>query len=130
MCFRYNPQRSLGQSLKWLYERGVRFADFYFTPGGYLHRHFKLVAAALTLLLPLAGFLFFICPQNLPIVFWPVLACHLGLCVYLSEELLDFPILLVTLPAILFVFGAGVIRYWLKRAMDSLSRQRGAAEPR
>lgn len=130
MRFRYNPQRSLGQSLKWLYERGVRFADFYFTPGGYLHTHFKLVAAALAVSILLAMLLLFLAPQNLPIVFWPVLACHLGLCVYLSEELLDFPILLVTLPAILFVFGAGVLRYWIKKAIDSLSRQRGAAEPR
>ena len=36
----YDPSRRFWPFLKWLYERGVRFADFYFSKGGYFHNHF------------------------------------------------------------------------------------------
>lgn len=130
MRFRYDPKRKPGQCLKWLFERGVRFADFYFAPGGYLHGYFKLCAAALASFAVLAGILFLFHPQALSLVFGFALACLLGLSACLAEKPVDFPILLVALPAVLATFGAGVLRFWVKYAGDSLLKRNTAGVPR
>jgi hypothetical protein len=107
----YDPSRRFFPFLKWLYERGIRFSDFYFAKGGCFHKHFLIFLG-----LALAFFIvIFLLPAYLSfILLWAISGLYLFLCVWLSETVLDFPILLFGLPIILLVFGAGVLRFWVK----------------
>ena len=107
----YDPSRRFFPFLKWFYERGIRFADFYFSKGGYFHKHFLIVLG-----LALAFFaVMVLLPAHLSLVLlWVLLGLYFFLCVWLSETVLDFPILFLGLPVILFVFGVGVMRFWIK----------------
>lgn len=107
----YDPSRRFFPFLKWLYERGIRFADFYFAKGGYFHKHFFILLG-----FALAFFTaIFLLPAHLSLVFlWVLCGLYLLMCVWLSETVLDFPILFLGLPVILFVFGAGVLRFWIE----------------
>ncbi len=107
----YDPTRRFFPFLKWLYERGIRFADFYFSKGGYFHSHF-LILLGLALAFLAA---FFLLPTYFSLVLlWVLWGLYLFLCVWLSETILDFPVLLFGLPVILLVFGTGVLRFWIK----------------
>jgi hypothetical protein len=107
----YNPSRRFFPFLKWLYERGIRFADFYFSEGGQFHKHFLILLG-----LALAFFsAIVLLPSHLSLVaLWVLWGLYLFLCVWLSETILDFPILIFGLPVILFSFGTGVLRFWIK----------------
>ncbi|MGO9690007.1 MAG: hypothetical protein ACLP2X_15890, partial [Syntrophobacteraceae bacterium] len=117
----YDPTRRFFSFLNWLYERGIRFADFYFSTGGYFHKHFLI-------LLGLAAAFFsavVLLPADLSLVaLWVLWALYLFLCVWLSETILDFPILFVGLPVILFSFGAGVLKFCIKSLLPDRSGQR------
>ena len=117
----YDPTRRFFPLLKWLYERGIRFADFYFPKGGYFHKHFliflSLAAAFFTAI--------FLLPAHLSLVaLWVLWVLYLFLCVWLSETVLDFPILFFGLPVILFSFGAGVLKFCIKSLLPDRSGQR------
>jgi glycosyltransferase involved in cell wall biosynthesis len=107
----YDPTRRFSSFLKWLYERGIRFADYYFSQGGQFHKHF-LVFLGLALAFLIA---IIILPSHLSLMLlWVSWILYLFLGVWLSETILDFPVLLFGLPVILLVFGAGVLKFWIK----------------
>jgi glycosyltransferase involved in cell wall biosynthesis len=117
----YDASRQFFPFLKWLYERGIRFADFYFAKGGYFHNHF-LILLGLALGLFAAVFLL---PAHLwLILLWVLWGFYLFSCVWLSETILDFPILFLGLPVILFVFGAGAIRFRIKSLLSIRSAKK------
>ena len=125
----YNPKRRPGQTLRWLFERGVRFSDFYFSPGGYLRGYFNLCAAASAALMLLAFVSYIAYPPALPLAFGLLLVCHCALCVYLTEELTDFAVLFVTLPAILITFGAGALARRPRYGTKSSDNQSPVRDP-
>lgn len=107
----YDSSRGFKSFMKWLYERGLRFADFYLRKGGYFRKYFLLLLclACISIAAPI------LLPSHFALILlWILLGGYLFLCVYLSETLLDFVILLFGFPAILLPFGAGVLRYWIK----------------
>jgi len=109
--FKYNPARRFWPFLVGLYERGLKFGDFYLTNGGYFQTHFRIL-----MVLALAFFAaIFLLPAHISsVLLWVLWGLYLFLCIWLSETVLDFPILFLGLPVVLFVFGAGVMRFWIK----------------
>ena len=109
--FEYDSARRFWPFLVWLYERGNKFADYYLTKGGFFRTHFLvLLVLALFALATLA----FSPPQYSLVALSAIFGCYLFSCVYLGETIPDFFILLFGLPLILFIFGAGILRYWIK----------------
>ncbi len=117
----YNPTRRFFPFLKWLYERGLKFADYYLTRDGFFQTHFRLF---LVMALAFLTAIFLLPSHLLLILLWVLWVLYLFLCVWLSETILDFPVLFFGLPVILLVFGAGVLRGWIKSFLPERSNQR------
>lgn len=107
----YDPARKLGPLLKWLLERGIRFGDFYLTKGGYFCNFFRfLLGSAFLLVIALVCL-----PVHITLILiWMLLSCYLFLCVFLSETISDFFILLFGFPIIILPFGLGVLKFWVR----------------
>ncbi|MHC1729159.1 MAG: glycosyltransferase family 2 protein [Syntrophobacteraceae bacterium] len=113
----YNPSRRFGPLIKWLYERGTMFADFYLSKGGYFQALFRMTLGLALLLCVLILFL----PVQLSlIIIWMLLSCYLFLCIFLSEEILDFFILLFGFPVLLLPFSAGILKFTIKGLYQKL----------
>jgi hypothetical protein len=124
MKFEYDPARRFFPFLKWLYERGLKFSDYYLARGGYFRKYFLVLLAAILVVFAAIALL----PFHFVLGLLSVLCCiYIFACIWLSETLLDFPILLIGMPAILFVFGAGVLSYWLKKTLQSGSAEKNGA---
>lgn len=109
--FEYDAARKFWPFLVWLFERGNKFTDYYLRKGGYFRKHF--IAIAVLALIWLAATVFSP-PQFSLAMLWVAFACYLFLCVWLSETIQDFPVLIFGLPLILLTFGSGVLTYWIK----------------
>lgn len=121
LYYTYSQRTETKQFSGWLFHRGVRFSDFYLRPGGYLHVPFLVLAgaaAALICLALIAG----------GVVYLAVLAIGTDAAIsfYLSEERKDFIRVLLGLPPILIVFGAGIASFWAKMLFRALSQRLSA----
>ena len=119
ISLKYNPQRPFGTLLKWLYGRGTLFADFYFSKGGYYHKHFFLFSAFIVL--SIVGFLILPAAYSLALL-GSLLGIYLAACVYLSEAPGDVFVLAIGFPMVALVFGAGVLRFWMKSLLAASSK--------
>ncbi|MCE5334174.1 MAG: glycosyltransferase [Desulfobacteraceae bacterium] len=115
LLFRYSQRTETGPFTSWLFHRGVRFADFYLRPGGYYFIPFAIAAvlglALLAATLPSLGMVLFL-----------LLAADACASFYLAENRRDFIRTFCALPPIVTIFGAGVARFWVKRAAEAFRR--------
>lgn len=96
----YLQRSSIGEEIPHLFERGIRFADYYLCPGGAYRRHAMIFFAASLL----TGGVFIWLPLYVGLGLLFALAC---VCLWLAEKPEDFIWLLLYLPILLPVFAAG-----------------------
>jgi glycosyltransferase involved in cell wall biosynthesis len=104
LSVRYLPREAPKQILEHLFHRGPRFADYYFSSGGPYRGLFFLVFFIFLGLLAVAFFY----PFLFSIYFAFILLSHLGLSVFLAQNLKDFFLVFIYFPAIAIVFTAGI----------------------
>jgi glycosyltransferase involved in cell wall biosynthesis len=107
--FRYSQRTDPRQFSSWLFDRGVRFSDFYLRPGGYFHMPFLLIVAALA---ALASLLFI--PGGMLYLAGLTVGVNAMLSIYLSENPKDFTRVFLCLPLIVLIFGLGIAAFWAK----------------
>jgi glycosyltransferase involved in cell wall biosynthesis len=102
----YHPRSQFSAELSHLYHRGPRFIDYYFRPGT---RFWKYILAVLAfglgiVLLAIFGGLSVIIPMLILL-----LASFLLLAVFLSENLRDIFVVIISLPLVLIFFCSGCL---------------------
>ncbi len=98
----YLQRSSFSEEIPHLYERGIRFADYYLRPGGPYRRHvFILLAASL-----LGVAMFIWQPARTVLGLLLTLAC---ICLWLARRPMDFVWLMLCLPVLLPTFAAGAL---------------------
>lgn len=111
LFFEYSQRTDMKQFTPWLFDRGTRFADFYFRPGGYLFIPFLLTVVFALAVIAGAVVAAVYAPGLLAYIGGAVLVLYVALCVWLSENPRDFITLFAMLPLILAIFGAGVVKF-------------------
>jgi len=107
----YKQRTELSRLAPWLFQRGIRFADFYLKPGRrfFLPVLFGFAAGSLTI-----SFLVFVvgcCPQYLFPFIAVVFGGYLFLALYMSENPRDFLAFFCVIPLVVTIFCAGIVHY-------------------
>jgi len=121
--FKYIQRTDLKSFIPWLFERGIRFADFYLRPGGYFYPLFVTILTLLILTTILVSLFSLYNPKGLLYVFSMIFIVFMGTVIYLSESPKDLLIVSVTLPLIIFIFGLGILKFYLINTKAYLCRQ-------
>lgn len=112
--FLYSPRENIWDMLTHLFQRGPKFADYYYQPG---KRFFKTINIALlaSLIVPLLLILTST-PEILIIIIIGLLITLITASAILSECMTDFIKLLISIPIITTTFGLGVLYGLLLKA--------------
>ena len=113
LFFNYSQRVNLKKFIPWLFDRGTRFADFYFRPKGYLFIPFIVIIFLLfgNSIGIIVSFKYY--PEFSLFLFVLPITAFIGVAIYLSENIRDLFTLLLVFPFILFVFSAGVCKYFV-----------------
>jgi hypothetical protein len=84
--FGYSQRTDLKQFTTWLFERGVRFSDFYLRPGGYFFTPFLLINIIFIAIVVVAVLSASMISQVLWHMLQCVLAINVAITIYLSEN--------------------------------------------
>jgi glycosyltransferase involved in cell wall biosynthesis len=117
---RYLQRTDFSAVIPHTYERGPRFADYYFRPRG---RYFGLYVgvwafAVLSLLLGAMDFRFGMAAAGL------ALGAFAGAVAYLSRRWSDLAVVAVCLPAVAAAFGLGILKWQLRQLLGKGPRSR------
>jgi glycosyltransferase involved in cell wall biosynthesis len=112
LFFKYSPRTDFKQFSHWLFQRGVRFSDFYLRPGGYFFIPFLLVSVILLAALIGTALSLMLCPRRIYYFISFVCAINALLSLYLSENRQDILRAFLGLPLVVTIFGSGIARFW------------------
>ena len=112
---RYVQRTSAGAVLPHTFRRGPLFADYYLRPGGRYFALYLAIWGVLGLVALLAA---------LDCRFGKAAAClgiaaYAGAVAYLSRRLSDVAVVAVCLPAVAAAFGAGILRWQIRRILGA-----------
>ena len=111
LLFEYYQRTELNTFIPWLFERGLRFADFYLRPGGYFFKLFLFLLAVFFALVLTGITAIFFFPRMCPYYFFGLALLFFIPAMYLAESLKDFVIVSFMLPFVMVIFGAGVLKF-------------------
>lgn len=111
LSFFYHHRQSWPELLRHTYFRGPKFLDYYLTKGGPLFKPYCLAWFCVILLFITMSYF----PFTIVILLLTLLLIHLGVCVWFSEDILDFLTCLVFFPPIAIAFGSGILSAQLAR---------------
>jgi len=120
--FKYIQRSDMKSFIPWLFERGIRFADYYLRPSGYYFTPFLITFFSLASIL-----IYALITVNTLLLFYLLfflILLILMTSIYLSENVKDFFVSITMLPFISIIFGAGVIKYissHIKKYIPNLS---------
>lgn len=109
--FVYKQRTDMKSFIPWLYERGIRFADFYLRPGGYFYKPFCIILIALLILSPLLIWSFFSSPILLFAAVAALLLIFICINIYIAENIRDFFTCTFLFPLILAIFSSGIAQH-------------------
>ncbi len=112
----YQPRAGFKESAWHLYDRGPRFVDYYVAPRS---RFFIILAGYYLLILSIILFLIFYY-RYLLLAFVAMLALDIFVAIAIGKKLGQVFRLVVGLPLVIVIFGAGIIKGTLIRAMGVL----------
>jgi len=111
LLFNYLQRSDMKSFIPWLFERGIRFADFYLRPSGYFFIHFIFLFLFFSVILTVFFNLLFTNLFFVVFILIFIILINVLISLFLSENIYDFFISFIMFPCVFIIFGAGIIKY-------------------